>query len=147
MVSGRLEFRYDLGSGPAIIMSDEIELGVWHKVKADRHLRDGVLEIDNRNATTGRSEGSSSHLNAYGDLYIGGVSSYDSVSQVAGTEIGFTGCVLSVMVSVIHICVYVSVCLRLCVWYWCMCIILCVALVIDLCIIMMHFIMCVWSSS
>ena len=39
---GRVEFRFDVGSGPAIIQSDPIEMGRWHTVRIKRNHKEGV---------------------------------------------------------------------------------------------------------
>ena len=42
MRSGRAEFRLDVGSGPAVITSDPLELDRWHTVRVRRDGRDGI---------------------------------------------------------------------------------------------------------
>ena len=96
LVSGRVELRYDLGSGPAIIMSSSvIPLNQWTSVTVDKVRRDGMLVV-NGSSTNGSSPGTTTMLNAVGGLYIGGgaggVGGYQ-VSPNAGTEVGLTGCV------------------------------------------------------
>lgn len=40
--NGYVEFRFELGSGPAIIRSDNpVEMGQWHLVKISRHHKNG----------------------------------------------------------------------------------------------------------
>ena len=93
LVDQRVEFRYDLGSGPAIIISDIITLNIWHTVTAYRNGRAGSLQIDDGPIVSGTSQGMTSQLNLAGDLYLGGVTDLSIVSIFAGTELGFTGCV------------------------------------------------------
>ena len=42
MREGRMEFRFDVGSGPAIIRSAPIDLGKWHTVRVKRDHKDGM---------------------------------------------------------------------------------------------------------
>ena len=93
LVDQRVEFRYDLGSGPAILISDIITLNTWHTVTAYRDGRVGSLQIDDGPVVSGTSQGTTSQLNLAGDLYLGGVVDSSIVSVYAETEVGFTGCV------------------------------------------------------
>ncbi len=55
---GHLEFRYELGSGPALLRSPRrVELGRWHRVQARRWHGDGMLRLDTDEAVEGASEG------------------------------------------------------------------------------------------
>lgn len=42
MKDGRVEFRFDVGSGPAIIRSDPIDLNQWHTIRVLRDQKEGV---------------------------------------------------------------------------------------------------------
>ena len=42
MRSRRAEFRLDVGSGPAVITSDPLELDRWHTVRIRRDRKDGI---------------------------------------------------------------------------------------------------------
>ena len=93
LVNGFVEFRYDLGSGPAVIMTSvSIMLNHWHTLQATRTRKSGSLTVDNSNTYIGTSPGTTSLLNAQGDLYIGGVDEFTKVSKLSGTEVGLTGC-------------------------------------------------------
>uniref|UniRef100_A0A1X7UPV7 Uncharacterized protein n=1 Tax=Amphimedon queenslandica TaxID=400682 RepID=A0A1X7UPV7_AMPQE len=96
LVSGRIQLRYDLGSGPAIIASPSvIPLNQWTSVTVNRVRKDGVLVVDSV-STNGSSPGFAGLLNPAGNLYIGGgaggVGGYQ-VSPNAGSHVGLTGCV------------------------------------------------------
>ena len=93
LVDQRVEFRYDLGLGTAIIISDIITLNTWHTVTAYRNLMAGSLQIDNGPIVRDTSPGGAFSLDPGGDLYLGGVTDLSIVSIFAGTELGFTGCV------------------------------------------------------
>lgn len=99
LIDGRVEFRFDLGSGSTILISDPIALNVWHTALATRTGRTASLQVDGEAVIPGMAEGLSSQLNMVGDLFIGGVADYSTVSQYAGTEAGFIGCIQSLQVS------------------------------------------------
>ena len=44
MSGSRVEFRFDLGSGPVIITSDPVALDTWHTVRIKRNKREGQLK-------------------------------------------------------------------------------------------------------
>lgn len=93
VIEQRVEFRFDLGSGPAILMSEPVSLNDWHHVLATRDGRSGMLQVDGGAVVSGQSEGSLSILNVNSDIFVGGVADYDTVSPHAGTEVGLTGCI------------------------------------------------------
>ena len=95
----RVEFCFDLGSGIAMIVSESISLDMWHTIIASRQYRSGMLVVDGGAPLMGTSMGGTSRLNAAGDIFYGGVLNYSIVSPLAGTEVGFTGCIQSVTVS------------------------------------------------
>ena len=73
MVDGRLEFSYELGSGPAqITTAVRVDDGRRHRVVARRTAREGSLELDSVFQENGRSpEGPHQMLNTKGNIYIG----------------------------------------------------------------------------
>jgi agrin len=74
LVDGHVEFRYDLGTGPALIRtSQRIRLGVWHRVQAKRWHRDGMLKLDDFDNVDGHSLGSLRSLDLGQPTYVGGV--------------------------------------------------------------------------
>ncbi|XP_015782759.1 agrin isoform X2 [Tetranychus urticae] len=74
LVSGYLEFVFNLGSGPAYIRyPNQISLNKWYKVKAIRHRRKGTLQIDSGPIISGESKGNFNELNLRGSLHLGGV--------------------------------------------------------------------------
>lgn len=40
--NGRVEFRFDVGSGPAIISSAEVAMNQWHSVRIRRDKKQGL---------------------------------------------------------------------------------------------------------
>ena len=93
MIQQRVEYRYDLGSGLAVLISDPVDLDSWHYVVATLNGPNGTLTVDGGDEITNNFEGSLTVLNAAGDIFVGGVSDYRTVSLRAGTEVGFRGCV------------------------------------------------------
>lgn len=72
IVNGFVEFRYNLGNGPAIITSlDKVELKKFHKVIIKRYHRDGVLKLDDGEDIAGQSKGSLRALDLLDDAYVG----------------------------------------------------------------------------
>jgi len=45
MREGRVEFRFDVGSGPAIIRSDPVSLNEWHTIRIQRDRKDGIKMV------------------------------------------------------------------------------------------------------
>ena len=93
---GYLEFRFDTGSGAAILRSNvKIELNIWHEVKIRRKLRDGSMVLDNGAPVVGKSPGNTRGLNIKTPLYVGGLNlnKYIFASGV-GVQRGFTGCIV-----------------------------------------------------
>ncbi len=89
----RVELRYDLGSGPAIVISQPVSLDTWYDVVAYRLHREGRLTV-NGSSVQGVSPGTTTILNVGGeDYFVGGVEEYSIVSPHAGTEVGLTGCI------------------------------------------------------
>ena len=96
--NSRVEFRYNLGSGPARIVSNPVSMYEWHTVEATRSLRSGTLIIDNTEFSNGTSPGTTRQLNIIGFLYLGGIDNYSIVSRSIGVYSGFAGCIDELMV-------------------------------------------------
>ena len=72
--NGHLEFRFDTGSGPAILKSpEEVERNKWYNVILSRKLKSGTLMIAGMEAVKGESPGSTRGLNIRTPLYLGGI--------------------------------------------------------------------------
>ena len=93
IVGRRIEYRYDLGSGAAVLISDRVDLNTWHYVQVTLDGPNGVMTVDDGDQITNSFVGLLTVLNAAGDMYVGGVSDYGTVSPHAGTEVGLTGCI------------------------------------------------------
>ncbi|CAL1546871.1 unnamed protein product [Lymnaea stagnalis] len=111
-----LEFRFDTGSGPAILRSRQpLVLNEWTRVIAERKGRDGKLTINNEEPVNEQVRASDRQLFPYSDrgditrgstsgsrtiglnlerpLYLGGVDPAETVNKGVGTLTGFVGCV------------------------------------------------------
>jgi len=106
LVDQRVEFRYDLGSGPAILTSEPITLDLWHTVYATRFGTRGTLAVDGGTAVSRQSTGTTTQLNVNGGLFLGGVRDYSTVSSMAGSEVGFIGCIDTLQVSIYPFSLY-----------------------------------------
>ncbi|KAJ8360757.1 hypothetical protein SKAU_G00172820 [Synaphobranchus kaupii] len=70
---GILEFRYDLGKGPAVIRSREkIKLSTWNTVKLERVSRKGEISVNGGERVRGESPNHNNALNLKESLYVGG---------------------------------------------------------------------------
>ncbi|XP_077545401.1 agrin-like isoform X2 [Haemaphysalis longicornis] len=83
--AGRVQFRYDLGSGAANVSSpNEVTLNAWHVVRVTRTRREGSLQLDNGPTVHGESSGPLSELNLEQPLFLGGLPPEASMSADAG---------------------------------------------------------------
>uniref|UniRef100_A0A8C4WPH5 Agrin n=1 Tax=Eptatretus burgeri TaxID=7764 RepID=A0A8C4WPH5_EPTBU len=89
-----LEFRFDLGKGPAIIRSrNPLALGMWHEVRLERVGRKGTMWLDDAHAVSGESPGEHTSLNVKQPMYLGGVPNYQELSKNAAISKGLTGAI------------------------------------------------------
>lgn len=93
-----IEFRYDIGTGVAIIKSNHIlQPGVWTHVSVNRDFKDGNLTVNGEPTIQGRSPGSARTMTLYTPLYIGGVDRRRiAVNINAGVNRTFRGCISDV---------------------------------------------------
>ena len=98
--NGIVEYRYDLGSGPAVITSSSsISLGQWHSIEVSRTGPKGDLIVDNGLPVTGYSPNISTSLQLGEPLYLGGITDYSLLPQDLGVSQGLVGCVRLLKVS------------------------------------------------
>ncbi|XP_066528464.1 agrin [Hoplias malabaricus] len=91
---GILEFRYDLGKGPAIIKSKEkIELNVWTVVNLERAQRKGEIKVNNKNPVRGESPNQHNDLNLKESLFVGGAPDFHKLARAASLKTGFKGAI------------------------------------------------------
>ncbi|XP_042333788.1 LOW QUALITY PROTEIN: basement membrane-specific heparan sulfate proteoglycan core protein [Sceloporus undulatus] len=100
MVNGHLEFRYELGSGTAILQSAKpLALGQWHKVTAERLNKDGTLQVDDERPVKRSSPGKSQGLNLRTSMYLGGVDDTVQLPPAANVSGHFYGCIGEVSIN------------------------------------------------
>ncbi|XP_051895600.1 basement membrane-specific heparan sulfate proteoglycan core protein isoform X2 [Pristis pectinata] len=100
MVNGHVEFRYDLGSGLAILQSTKpVTLNKWHRLKAHRHDRDGSLTVDNEEEIRNVSPGKSQGLNLRSPMYLGGVARSEVLPKAVSVTEGIDGCIAKVSIN------------------------------------------------
>ncbi|XP_069893790.1 basement membrane-specific heparan sulfate proteoglycan core protein isoform X4 [Dipodomys merriami] len=100
MAGGHLEFRYELGSGLAVLRSPEpLALGRWHRVSAERLNKDGKLQVNRGRPVLRSSPGKSQGLNLHTLLYLGGVEPSVKLAPAANVSAHFHGCVGEVSVN------------------------------------------------
>uniref|UniRef100_A0A3B3YLS5 EGF like, fibronectin type III and laminin G domains n=1 Tax=Poecilia mexicana TaxID=48701 RepID=A0A3B3YLS5_9TELE len=92
LVDRYLEFRFDCGSGEAVIRSEEqINLDSWHELRVSRTAKSGILQVDNQKPMEGIAEGAFTQINCSSPLYLGGVPDYEKTKRTAGVMKPFTG--------------------------------------------------------
>ncbi|XP_043503640.1 basement membrane-specific heparan sulfate proteoglycan core protein isoform X1 [Polistes fuscatus] len=94
LVGGLPQFKFDFGSGSAVISGDTpITLSEWHTIKIQRVRREVTMLVDGqgpyRTVAGGRKQG----LDLKGPLYIGGVPNHSIDVKEDITNIGFIGCI------------------------------------------------------
>ncbi|NXO71347.1 AGRIN protein, partial [Phainopepla nitens] len=91
---GYLEYRYDLGKGPALLRSKEpVPLHTWVSVLLERSGRKGVLRVSNGHRVTGESPMPHMVLNLKEPLYVGGAPDFSKLARAAAISSGFEGAV------------------------------------------------------
>ncbi|KAM8927903.1 basement membrane-specific heparan sulfate proteoglycan core protein [Pelodytes ibericus] len=100
MVGGHVEFRYELGSGLAILRSGQpLALGQWHKLSAERVNKDGMLQVDSEPPVKRSSPGKSQGLNLKTLMYLGGVDGSVDLPPAANGSSSFQGCIGEVSIN------------------------------------------------
>ncbi|KAG8184137.1 hypothetical protein JTE90_008916 [Oedothorax gibbosus] len=92
---GYVEFRYNLGSGPVILLSPHrLQQGRFHRLVAKRYLRDGVLTLDGQEDVAGHSEGSLKSLDLAENMFLGYIPNESKgVFENIGQSGGLIGCI------------------------------------------------------
>uniref|UniRef100_A0A8D0AWN3 Agrin n=1 Tax=Sander lucioperca TaxID=283035 RepID=A0A8D0AWN3_SANLU len=104
--NGILEFRYDLGKGPATIRSNEaIQLNVWNTINLERSNRKGEIMVNKKDPVRGEAPVRKSNklllivildLNLKESLFVGGAPDYSRLARVAALTDGFKGTIQKV---------------------------------------------------
>uniref|UniRef100_UPI0040386C35 agrin-like n=1 Tax=Callospermophilus lateralis TaxID=76772 RepID=UPI0040386C35 len=70
LLGGRVQLRFDTGSGPAILTrSVPVEPGRWHRLELSWHWRQGTLSVDGETPVLGESPSGTDGLNLDTDLF------------------------------------------------------------------------------
>ncbi|PIK51277.1 putative basement membrane-specific heparan sulfate proteoglycan core protein-like [Apostichopus japonicus] len=97
---GYIEFSYNLGSGPAEIVSrSRVNNGQEHTVVVSRMRKEGMLMIDDGAEILGESQGTLQMLNIQGNLYLGGAPDINLLTGSRFTE-GAEVCINDLIVQV-----------------------------------------------
>ncbi|XP_046725155.1 basement membrane-specific heparan sulfate proteoglycan core protein isoform X3 [Silurus meridionalis] len=100
LVEGHVEFRYELGTGQAVLRSpQQVSLGEWHYVTAERFNQDGVLKLDDGPEVRKSSPGKSQGLNVHTAMFLGGVPKKDILPKPANVSMFFEGCIGEVSIN------------------------------------------------
>ncbi|CAL1545990.1 unnamed protein product, partial [Lymnaea stagnalis] len=97
MNDGYVEFRFDLGAGPAILRSrDPVEPIRSHRVIARRVKESGILIVDNDEAVTGSSPFTLTALDLGDPMYLGYIPRANKeIFDKVGVDLGLVGCIHS----------------------------------------------------
>ncbi|MGH0121397.1 UNVERIFIED_CONTAM: hypothetical protein FKN15_077799 [Acipenser sinensis] len=94
MVDGHVEFRFELGTGMAVLRSPEpVALGRWHRIMAERSSKDGTLRVDHQKEIKRSSPGKAQGLNIHTPMYLGGVPNMAILPEPANISHLFHGCI------------------------------------------------------
>lgn len=90
--NGYPEFRFDVGSGAAIIKASEpVTLNEWHTARLERTKKHGTMYIDEQGPYQGVSPGTFQGMDLAQLLYIGGVPDFGTIHKDVGFQSGFVG--------------------------------------------------------
>ncbi|XP_065817413.1 agrin isoform X7 [Labrus bergylta] len=95
---GILEFRYDLGKGPATIRSkDPIQLNVWNTINLERSNRKGEIMVNKKDPVRGEAPNLHVDLNLKESLFVGGAPDYSRLARSAALTEGFKGTIQKII--------------------------------------------------
>uniref|UniRef100_A0A3Q3M346 Agrin n=1 Tax=Mastacembelus armatus TaxID=205130 RepID=A0A3Q3M346_9TELE len=95
---GILEFRYDLGKGPATIRSKEvIKLNAWNTINLERSNRKGEIMVNKKDPVRGEAPNLHVDLNLKESLFVGGAPDYSRLARVAALTEGFKGTIQKII--------------------------------------------------
>ncbi|CAB1426562.1 unnamed protein product, partial [Pleuronectes platessa] len=99
LVGGRLEFRFDVGSGMATIRDpNPVKLGEFHTVQLYRNHTLGYIIVDGGEPINGSSQGKFQGLDLNEELHVGGYPNYTTLAKTAGIQTGFVGCIRQLLI-------------------------------------------------
>uniref|UniRef100_A0A0A9YRP0 Basement membrane-specific heparan sulfate proteoglycan core protein n=1 Tax=Lygus hesperus TaxID=30085 RepID=A0A0A9YRP0_LYGHE len=92
--NSRVEFRFDVGSGEAVITSNNtVPMGKWSNITVKRERKEGRLWVNGIGPFIGTSPGRYQGLDLFEPMYLGSVPNYSAISPAAGFDTGFVGCI------------------------------------------------------
>ncbi|BET02654.1 LamB [Nesidiocoris tenuis] len=93
--NGYVEFRYDVGSGAAIIQSSNITVPMnkWSNITVKRHRKEGRLWVNGVGPFIGTSPGRYQGLDLSEPMFLGSVPDFSVLSPSTGFDTGFVGCI------------------------------------------------------
>ncbi|UXI17871.1 putative splicing factor [Sarcoptes scabiei] len=104
LIDGFVEFRFDLGSGAAVIRSPErIAMNEWHTIHASRTGRQGWLRVDDQPIAMGLSLGGFQQLSLPLNLYIGGVPNLQHIHHNVQANENYHGCIQRLIINNHHL--------------------------------------------
>ncbi|XP_074537272.1 agrin isoform X10 [Halichoeres trimaculatus] len=93
-----LEFRYDLGKGPATIRSKEpIQLNVWNTINLERSNRKGEIMVNKKDPVRGEAPNLHVDLNLKESLFVGGAPDFSRLARSAALTEGFRGTIQKII--------------------------------------------------
>ncbi|KAH9504452.1 hypothetical protein Btru_063679 [Bulinus truncatus] len=93
------EFRFDVGSGPAIIRGNRsLELNKWHTVHLKLNRGNGTLLVNDEPAYQGIAPGQYEALDLGAPFYLGSVPDFNKIPRTVGYSKGLVGRVSQVQV-------------------------------------------------
>ncbi|RDD44249.1 Agrin [Trichoplax sp. H2] len=100
LVEGYLEFRFDLGSGTAVIRSaSPLTLNNSHDINITRNGRYGTMRIDQQPEVRGIASGSFVLLSLFAPFYFGGHPNFAAMNSKTKIKTGLVGCIESVTIN------------------------------------------------
>ena len=98
--SGHLVFRFDCGTGPAELWTDNrVTLSEWNTCQVWRRGNVGGVRLNNYSEAKGTTKGEYSRITFRLPLYLGGSPDLSVVSDRVGTIFSFSGCIESMAIN------------------------------------------------
>uniref|UniRef100_A0A1B6EDX6 Basement membrane-specific heparan sulfate proteoglycan core protein n=1 Tax=Clastoptera arizonana TaxID=38151 RepID=A0A1B6EDX6_9HEMI len=92
--NGYPEFRFDLGSGTAVISGNApLTMDEWHTIKLSRSKKQGLMYVDGQGPFKGDAPKRHQGLDLSQPLFVGGVPDFSNIHKLNGFDSGFVGCI------------------------------------------------------
>lgn len=100
LVNGFVEFRFDCGSGPALLISPQpAKMGNWNQVIVARNDNHGSLQLNTGQVVRGAAQGEYTRITLRQNLYVGGYSNMTAITSRVNTDKAFVGCVQHLIIN------------------------------------------------